>query len=181
MFSDIVPSRSLSQSLLIGVIWLLSVGCDQDRFLSGQWVLDPGQAIDTVPLGCIPGRMDAESGQPIPCEKYVELSLGHFGREVVGVLRFYDNEERFDPTRCTADNRCACQWIEGRFENDQLQFKLQDCEGRRYLTRFAVDSSSELTWELRTFDGALLTEHKLIRRPGNLNSADKTCECEQSP
>lgn len=157
-------------------------GCDQDRFLSGQWTLQQPEigdesGLDTgVLLGCTVG--DNESTET--CERWLELNLGHFGEQVVGTLRFYDSPNRIEQKQsvCSATNRCACQYIDARLRNDELIFEYSDCAGTVRDGLIRVIGSSELEWVIDSDAGAAGAV-RLV--PGDTpTSSDKVCvpECQ---
>jgi hypothetical protein len=139
------------RALLVSAALFLIAGCDQDRFLSGQWVLEQPEIGDEVGLdaetllSCSPGGSDNAT-----CERWLELNLGHFGSAVVGTLRFFDSANRIEQKQsaCSDANQCACQYIDAKLRNDELTFEYSDCAGVVHNGLIRVVSSTQLEWVL---------------------------------
>ena len=167
--------------LLIPLSILLMGACDQDRFLSGQWIIapeedgtEPGRDMEPLfacdPTDDVANPVDEDSGQQ-GCTKWLELNLGHFGEDVVGSLRFFDTAARLQQTICTETTRCSCGYVQGRFANDKLILTHRDCTGDRVVeTTIRVVSSSELQWEL---PGETV---KLVPSDRPVTGLDKECK-----
>jgi hypothetical protein len=164
---------------------LLTVGCDQDRYLSGTWVLKAADDGSDPPplraelLGCAPlleeGRLVAG------CNKWMDLNLGHFGSEVVGTIRLYDSHIRTNSneTACSETALCACQYIQGQLRGSRLDFQFRDCKGQQQLGTLIVTSDQELLWHIGPSGaGQTLT---LVRDPHPPTTSDKQCSSECAP
>lgn len=165
----------LSMVALVG----LTLGCSADNYLSGQW-------FERVTL-------DA-GGQPLPPTNgtglWVELNLGHYGEDVVGVIRFYKSSNRTKNDRIDCNDPeyvCSCDFVEGRYDSDSeiMAFDFLSCvEPRvRLCATLKRHSDTETEWAMRpcdqpTADGDVATFEQT--KPGDqLIFTDKACtKCE---
>lgn len=144
--------------------------CDSERFLDGRWVLDnPENGLNTQALGC--------KGSKEECTVYPELILGHFGEEVVGVVRYFDDPKRKDESAC---DRCGgCQSIEENdFDGETLFFRFKPCEGSHYNQRIDTDGTS-VTWKVIDAAGETVQTLEFVKSSRRPTSAEKVCGCEQ--
>lgn len=113
----------LTLALLAAVVLLSR--CDADNFLSGQWFsrqeMTDGQGL------LVPNVPANGTGA------WVELNLGHYGGDVVGVIRFYTSPNRLpgDEVPCAGTFlACTCEFVDGRYDSDTetMVFKFPSCE-----------------------------------------------------
>jgi len=135
---------------LLLVIFALS-GChDPDRFLSGKWFTselansESGASASEVAqiLGC----------QTDDCELFVEMNLGHYGEDVVGVIRFYRDQNRVSPTTCDVEG-CGCRSIRGVYREDGMfRFNFVDCGGCLRTAEVEWETDDRIVWQLSSDD-----------------------------
>jgi len=133
--------RGVPSVLPSSLVILLSVGCqDPNRMFTGVW-----QAESPV------GSEDWALGRP-------ELSIGHFGTELTGVVRFLDDSGF--PTLA-----CDCAFIEHqRLDLGTATFLAltEQCDGSRWIWNLTLsgedDDSSYLTGTVTQADGTNFVE-----------------------
>ena len=131
--------------LCIAATALALSGChDPDSFLSGKWFSEnlalPEHAGDAAVLGQLMGC------QTEACELFIEMSLGHYGEDVVGVIRFYRDENRVSVTTCEVEG-CGCRSIRGVYRNDGvLRFNFVDCSGCLRTAEVVRVTDERLIW-----------------------------------
>ncbi len=145
------------------------IGCDSESFLEGRWTLtDPDLGgLDTRGLGC--------EGSEAECTVYPELIFGHFGEEVVGVIRYFEDAKRHDEMTCT---QCGgCQSIaENDFDGEELIFRYKPCKGQNYNQKIVTDSTT-VTWSVLNEKGDLVQTLEFTKSSHRPNSAEKVCTC----
>ncbi len=156
------------RSLFIGLGALLLLGaCDASRFLSGKWVLKPGEQdeenpVDITALGC-------SALEGADCTKFIELNLGHFGAEVVGTMHFLNSLVTSDVTEC---KQCECRNFEAHYKNDVLSIPgFTDCKGANERTIIMTVDGNELVWELDSD-----TTIRFVRSDQLVTTRDKLCD-----
>ncbi len=155
--------------------------CDEDIFLSGKWIPSGITAEEARDLGRCLGRCP-EGVSDESCELYFEVSMGHFGEDVVGVIRFFENESRQREAECRPAEGlyCTCSSIEGVYRESRMDFAMRDCGDVLHdavMTR--VDSETvELTIKKPGVAGCdALTLTKVLNED-QLTVRDKACtEC----
>jgi hypothetical protein len=159
--------------------WLLLIvlllGCDADRFLSGQWT-----SISPVPLSSL--GLSASDDLKV----HIELNLGHYGQDVVGVVRFVGTaEHNFDTLGCAALDElpaCPCNRVDGTYKasSGKVYFDLVNCNKGKQRTVLHREGD-QLAGTLEIVDGTLDIEFEQSATEGELTSSDKACDpCEQS-
>ena len=140
--------------------------------------------MDLSVLGCtIPIDVPAGGGLDY-CRKYPGLVLGHFGDEVVGVLRFYDHQNRdiSDQVDCASDPLpcLGCQYIDVTgFDGDQLVVPLKDCSADQVVReQVFLTESDRITWIIRV-DGEEMTRVVFNRSSRPVMAAEKSCSCDR--
>lgn len=153
------------------VLLILLCGCDADRFLSGQWTTTT--AIDLSQLG-----LSDSEGQSVN----IELNLGHYGQDVVGVTRFVATEDHnFDSLGCEPVDElpaCPCNRIDGTFKSSsgKFYFDLVNCIGNKHQT--VLHESGDLLLGIIEMSGGgeLEVEFEATASEIELTSSDKTCD-----
>lgn len=158
--------------LTAAVCFTVLMGCNDDRFLSGQWLLSEGgeKAIDGRLFGC--------QGSEEECRVWIEVNLGHFGEDVVGVIRWFDDQNRLKRRACNAKNPAeCCLYVEGRFRDDRFTFDYEDWDPQTevFHSSFEVISSSEVAWKIAGRDG-IETQTVTLIKSGQALADDKICE-----
>jgi hypothetical protein len=152
------------RTLLITAI-LLAGGCNADSFLSGQWTT-------------IEPRQDLGSDVKL----HLELNLGHFGSDVVGVIRYVTTEEfQFTSLGCEPNNTlpaCPCSRISGTYKSTRETFfvRLIDCAG---LERDLIlhDGGAGLEGSLEDANGKTHDlEFEQTKTERQLTTSDKACD-----
>jgi len=168
---------SVTALLLSALVLTGLTGCDQDIFLSGKWSTvsfedQEAAALGTF-MGCKPGLTD--------CPAYLELSLGHYGEDVVGWFRLWE-DEKVAPAQVPCE--CACQEVNGTYSNDTLVFYLDNCAGDGQLrVELRRQSSTELLGEIASHPlgtNPLTVALEKTHEEGQLTSRDKA-ECPPCP
>ena len=165
---------------LLAAVPMLS-RCDADSYLSGQWFSSVDMADQ---LGV------AKSGQGI----WVELNLGHYGEEVVGVIRYYKSDDRNpgqvvqcgdrekDPAHKEGEPalECTCEFLGGVFDSDSetLSFTVHDCAGKARCVSMHRENDSLLTWTMDSCGGGGQAKSVTFDRKkdeSQLSTNDKAC------
>lgn len=133
---------------------LLAAGCDDDSFLGGKWVptqLTAGDGGGARAFGAFLGRCPTGDTSEA-CELFVDFSLGHYGDDVVGVVRYYENESRQREVVCAPDDDvfCSCMSIRGKYNEPKFDFQLTDCHGLERNAQMVRKTSDQV--ELVIFD-----------------------------
>jgi hypothetical protein len=161
----------ISATLLI----VLTLGCDTDRILSGQWF-----SVEALPYEYIGGSEDM----------YVELNLGHYGREVFGVLRFYTTEVQTTDNRkvCSQESVCGCQAIQGTYNASRKRFVFSfkpclpppEATGASQIAIVTLSDTNELIWETKEKENDVAQIKKIVlertKNESQLRSLDKMCD-----
>ncbi len=166
-----------SASLVATCALLVSAGCTTSTELGGVWRSDALVGGPLVGDGVGPGVA-------------VEFVLGHYGLDVAGVVRFYDDDVFESPSDPTAPYRaCACAFIhKGRWRvsSDAFDFQLRGClPGASPSSTLLVRGELKLVGD--TLDGILrvedpespllgTTQPLVLRRTSGLGDADLGCE-----
>jgi hypothetical protein len=164
------------------------LGCDQDIFLSGKWFTTETETADEATaaaigeaLGCVAPMLAA--GEPDPCATYLEMSLGHFGEDVVGWLRLWEDERAFTvPTNLPCG--CVCQQVDGNYRPDSLVFSMKSCHvdetgqwaPRLVRVEMTRRGSGEIRWSFDTFASEMRITLTKTHDEGQLTATDKA-EC----
>ncbi|MFT5430475.1 MAG: hypothetical protein ACI9OJ_001149 [Myxococcota bacterium] len=164
------------------------LGCDQDIFLSGKWFTTETESADEATaaaigreLGCV-APLPA-TGEPDPCATYMELSLGHFGEDVVGWLRLWEDERAFTvPANLPCE--CACQQVDGNYRPDSLVFSIKSCHvdetgqwtPKVIRVEMGRQGSGEIRWSFDASDSAMRITLTKTHDEGQLTATDKA-EC----
>lgn len=173
--------RGRLRARVAAVAWtcLFGAGCTTSTELGGVW-----RSEVEVPGPLIGG------GEAI----YAELSLGHYGPDVAGLLRFYHDLEFEQPFDAAAPYReCACVFVhKGRWldATSRLDFQLRGClpgisPQEPLLVRGELElDADELSGTLRVEEPTspqFGAEQPLrLVRTGSLGDADLRCEQPQS-
>jgi hypothetical protein len=168
-------------------------GChDPDRFLSGKWFTNELSSANSTTTALEVGKI--LGCQTEDCELYIEMNLGHYGEDVVGVIRFYRDENRISPASCAVEG-CDCRSIRGVYRGDSIfRFTFMDCAGCTRTAEVRWETDDRIIWQLSTNDRQGSSDASCIPYPeeldefnielplGKLNSesqltvADKACE-----
>ncbi len=124
----------LASALLVGGTLQ---GCDSERFLSGQWFTSQTEA-------------GFEKKPNATTQRWIELNLGHYGEDVVGIIRFYGDQNRTITEECASGSKCTCQQIDGHYDLDAetVYFRFVDCDGKSRTAAVTRVSSDELSWRI---------------------------------
>jgi len=160
-----IPVRIL---MLLSLVALCS--CDSDRFLSGQWT-----------------TVEASDDLAKDLDLHIELNLGHFGSDVVGVVRFVTTEKyQFTSLSCDATDNlpvCPCSRLNGTYKSNRetLYMELVDCDGKE---RDLVlhEGGAGLKGTLETAGGQMLdVEFEETKSERQLTTSDRSCdECQKT-
>ena len=183
------------------IVWGLATlsGChDPDSFLSGKWFSDEltlqENTGDAAALAQILGCKTEN------CELFIEMNLGHYGQDVVGVLRLYRDENRVSPATCEVEG-CSCRSIRGAYRGDDVfRFNFLDCNGCTHMAEIVRDTDDRLVWTISTNDyekrggtgcgnsstdtEAMSVDFTMVRlsEESQLTVSDKACdECTDTP
>jgi len=155
------------------VILVVLCGCDADRFLSGQWTSTA--AVELELLG-----ISDSGGQKVN----IELNLGHYGQDVVGVSRFVGTEvHNFETLGCQPVNDlpvCPCNRIDGTYKSSsgKFYFELKSCSGVDFRT-VLHENGDLLEGTIEIASQEIDIEFEQTASEGELTSSDKSCDsCE---
>ena len=176
--------RALVAALLAAIAG--TAGCTDDRVLSGQWQTSE-RVVD--PLGILLNPCEGRGPGCLP-GAFVQFNLGHYGRDVVGTLRFLGGTDLVpDPAvalrQCGATNGCDCQRITGVYdaEGKRFEFFLPTCADpvtdpsrTRQLVTLRLLDNDTLEWEV---NGQAIRVLR-AKEEKSLTVEDKACTCERS-
>jgi hypothetical protein len=156
------------------LVLILFSACDADRFLSGQWTTTSPIALNQLGL-----TVDPELAVNI------ELNLGHYGQDVVGVIRFVGtSKHNFYTLGCQALDElpaCPCTRVDGTFKasSGKFYFDLVNCGGGKHRT-VLHESGDFLKGTVEMSGGGMLeVEFEQSAGENGLTSSDKACDpCE---
>jgi len=125
-----------------------ATACEDDSFLGGKWVpssVTAGESGGARALGAFLKRCPTADGNEA-CELFVDFSLGHYGVDAVGVVRFFENESRQREVICSPEDGlfCSCMSIRGKYNEANFDFQLTDCQGRERNAQMIRKSSDEV-------------------------------------
>ena len=132
------------------LVWLL-MGChDPDSFLSGKWFTAELTTEDSTAMAQeVAALLGCKSDG---CALFVELNLGHYGEDVVGVIRFYRDKDRVSATACDIEG-CGCQSIRGVYRGDDVfRFTFRDCAGCLRTAEIQRETDDRIIWKLNNAD-----------------------------
>ncbi len=97
---------------MLALVAAAAAGCTDSRLLTGVYRSSP-----PAPAPATPGTIEGVAG--LEGDVYVELVLGQYGTDVVGIIRFFSNRDFTDRIGGT----CNCRFLtEGRFDGQFLVF-----------------------------------------------------------
>ena len=153
------------------ILLILMAGCDSHKVLSGQWLAE-----DPMPLTYF--EPDGNVSTPV----YVELTLGHYGNEVVGIARYYtkaialpENLRQCDDTMMSL--ACQCTEVSGDYHLDKERFRFYldpYCSGNTKLVELVLDDDDLLVWKLDNA-GSKEIEFRRVLEEKALTKSHKTC------
>jgi len=117
--------------LWLAVLAVMTIGCDDHKILSGQWFSE-----EPMPLYYF--QNDGQVTSPV----YVELTLGHYGKDVVGIVRYYNKAVQLPGNLRQCDGaqvpqECSCNEVMGDYHIKKQRFRF-------YLDPFCADSGGDL-------------------------------------
>lgn len=109
--------------IALALLWSLGPGCSAGNDLGGAWRVEK----DAPLVGDKLVYDDTSDQRAVG----IELLIGHYGTDIAGLLKFYDNEDFLSPRSATnPKGQCACTFIHnGRAnaEHTHVEFDLKGC------------------------------------------------------
>ena len=119
------------------------LGCNESQVLSGQWF-----SADPMPLTYF--HHDGDVQTPY----YLELNLGHYGSEVVGVARYFTKHDQhaLNWPACHAElPGCRCNEVVGNYNMEKKRLRLYldpYCSGTVRLLELHLEQDDEMVWKV---------------------------------
>jgi len=160
--------RIFSVVLILGLL-----GCNESQVLSGQWFSE-----DPMPLTYF------EHDGQVQTPYYLELNLGHYGSEVVGVARYFTkpDQHHLNWPACNKElPGCRCNEVVGNYNMVKKRLRLYldpYCSGMVKLLELALEEDDEMVWKVPT-DETNITKTVVFERmleENGLTAKQKACE-----
>jgi len=144
------------------LVGLVATSCLETKVLDGVW--DTERAVDFDPTIV---------GDALPPSVFVRLVLGHYGPDVAGTLRFYE-----DGTMKDEWAPCPCRYVlKGDFDEGLLSFEVRGCAPDASVDEirgaFTIDESGELLEGTFTVDGEEAATQFVLLHGGGEKSITK--------
>ena len=159
--------RILSLVVIVGLL-----GCNESQVLSGQWFSD-----DPMPMTYF--NHDGQIQTPY----YLELNLGHYGSEVVGVVRYFtkNDQPHLNWPACNKEfPGCRCNEVVGNYNMEMKRLRLYldpYCSGSVKLLELFLQGDDEMEWQVPT-DGTNIAKTVAFKRmlnEGEVTDEQKIC------
>jgi|GEM_PF-4214704 hypothetical protein len=159
--------RILFVGLILGLF-----GCNESQVLSGQWF-----STDPMPLTYFHHNGDVETPY------YLELTLGHYGSEVVGVARYFTKHDQHElnwPACNKEISGCRCNEVVGNYSMEMKRLRLYMdpyCSGSVKRLELFLQGDDKMEWQVPT-DDTNIAKTVVFERTldeSGLTSTQKTC------